>query len=171
MIRRLKKLNRKTLLLGAAILLFLVLASSGWVYWHKSSQPTITSGDDLSPAAAADKQEIADRKNQIVQDQKNQTSLQNSGTKNISVIITEASATDVRGYANGVFEDGGICTATATYGSQTFSRTSTGFGNVSYTQCAPINWNPPLSRGTWTVNLSYKSAMASGSVNQTIEVR
>lgn len=83
-----------------------------------------------------------------------------------SLVITEANGSVVRFYVNGVFEDGGTCTATATQGPQTVTRTSTGFKNVSYTQCPPIQWNLPS--GSWEVVVKYKSDTAD--VSRTIEI-
>ncbi len=158
-------------MLGASAVLILLLAGFGWAHWHNKSSPTTTTGDTLSPATAAEQQAAADSKNKIVQDQKNQAPTPSSSTKNVNVIITSATSTDVRGYAYGIFEDGGTCTATATKGSQTITKTSVGSKNVSYTSCAPIYWDSPLALGSWVINLSYKSATAQGSTSQTIEVK
>lgn len=169
MAKRLKNLTRRRLWQALALVLVLAVLGLSWHHWHKSS-PTTTPGGSLSPATAAEKQAASDRKDQIVQEQKNQAS-SGAGIKNVSVIITEASSTTVKGYVQGVFEDGGTCTATATQGSQSQSKTSTGFANVSYTQCAPISWSPALGSGNWTINLAYKSATAQGNITKTVEVK
>lgn len=167
-----RKLSRKTLMLSAGVLLILLLTGLGWAYWHNKYAPTTpTTEGNLSPATAAEQQAAADTKNKIVQDQTNQAATPSAGTKNVSVVITSATSTDVRGYTYGVFEDAGTCTATATKGSQTFTKTSVGFKNVSYTSCSPIHWDPPLALGSWIINLSYKSATAQGSASQAIEVK
>lgn len=156
---------------AAAALLILLLAGFGIAKVlddKPTKETTTTPSGALMPATEAEKQESEARKDQIVEEQKSQSSTQ-SGTKTVTVVITDASSSGVRGYVQGVFEDGGTCTATATQGSQTLTKSSTGFENVSYTQCSPINWS--LSGGTWTVNLSYKSAAASGSASRTVEVR
>ncbi len=158
-------------MLGAGVLLILLLAGFGWAHWHNKSSPTTTTGGNLSPTTAAEQQAATDTKNKIVQDQKNQAATPSVGTKNVSVVITSATSTDVRGYAYGVFEDGGTCTATATKGSQTFTKASVGFKNVSYTSCSPIHWDSSLTPGSWIINLSYKSATAQGSASQVIEVK
>lgn len=158
-------------MLSVGALLILLLAGFGWAHWHKPSPTTTTGAGNLTPATAVEKQETADHKDQIIEEQKNQTAPPSSSIKNVSVVITGATSTDVRGYASGVFEDGGTCTATATKGSQTITKTSAGFKNVSYTSCLPIYWDSPLARGSWTINLSYKSATAQGSNGQTIEVK
>jgi hypothetical protein len=167
--RRLRKLTRSPLLLIAVLILFLAGLGLGLRHWHKISPSTATSGGSLSPPTSTDKQAAADRKDQIVQQQQNQSAAPASGTKTVTVVVTEASSSSVKGYVQGVFEEGGTCTATATQGSQTVNKTSTGFQNVSYTQCAPISWS--LGTGTWMVNLSYKSATAAGNSSKTIEVK
>jgi uncharacterized iron-regulated membrane protein len=167
-LKKLKKLARRPLPLAVTLVLILIALGLGWVHWHNKS-PQTTTGGSLSPATTAEKQAAADHKDQIVQQQQNQSSPAASGTKSVTLVITEASSTGIKGYVQGVFEDGGTCTATATQGSQTVTKTSAGFANVSYTQCAPINWT--LGSGTWTVSLSYKSVSASGSASRTIEVK
>ncbi len=167
--KRLRKLTRSPLLLVAVLILFLAVLGLGLRHWHKTPPTTPTTGGSLSPPTATDKQAAVDRKDQIVQQQQNQSTAPASGTKSVTVVITEASSTSLKGYVQGVFEEGGTCTATATQGLQTVSKTSTGFQNVSYTQCAPISWS--LGSGTWMVNLSYKSATATGNSSKTIEVK
>src|SRR3989338_2205643 len=171
MFKRLKKLTRQPLLLTAVLVLLLALIGFGLTRNNKNDQATTTTGGNLTPATSEEKQEAENRKDQIVEGQRNQTATPSLGTKNVSVVITNATLTDMRGYASGVFEDGGTCTATATKGSQTVTKTSTGFKNVSYTSCSPIYWDSPLGNGSWTINLSYKSTTAQGSASQTIEVK
>lgn len=176
-------LNLRTIkhrLLSLAVVL-VVLVGGVLAYSRFKDNPpaSTTSGDksgqeskgNPSPPTAEEKQAGDTRKNQIVDEQKDQASSQNSSTKNVSVVITGATSTDVRGYTSGVFEDGGTCTATATKGSQAIIKTSAGSKNVSYTSCSPIYWDSPLGNGSWTINLSYKSTTAQGSASQTIEVK
>ena len=165
-------MSRRTILLSAVVLVFLILAGFGLARRAGDTNQSGAAGTgSLDPATAAEKQEAADRKDQVVEEQRNQTATPSLGIKNVGVVITSATSTDVRGYTSGVFEDGGICTATATKGSQTITKTSTGFKNVSYTSCSPIYWGSTLGNGNWTINLSYKSAAAQGSTSQTIEVK
>jgi len=81
--------------------------------------------------------------------------------KSVQPIISYADKTTVNAYVPGIFEDGGVCTATFTQGSQTVSKTSEGFQNASYTQCAPFNSN--LGSGEWSVTVKYSSTNAEGS--------
>lgn len=72
----------------------------------------------------------------------------------------------------GVFEEGGTCTATFVKDGETRSKTSVGFQNSSYTQCAPIDLEPGfLTKGTWSVVVSYASPKAEGaSISKNFEV-
>ena len=171
MARRRKKFNRRAVLLITSAILILALA--GFAIARRDNKTRSGSDDsngNLTPATTEEKQESESRKDQIVQEQKNQPSSSAVGIKNVTVVVTEANSSTVKGYIQGVFEDGGTCTAIATQGSQTITKTSIAFANVSYTQCAPINWSSPLSSGSWTINLAYKSATAQGNTGKTIEV-
>ncbi len=171
MFKRLRKLSRRPLLLTVVLVLLLALIGFGLARDNKNDQSANSSDGNLNSPTSEEKQAADNRKDEIVEEQKQQNSSQSSEIKNVTVVITSATSTDVRGYTSGVFEDGGTCSATATKGSQTFSQTSSGFANVSYTQCTPINWSSPLSKGSWLVNLSYRSTTAQGSTSQTIEVK
>jgi len=171
MFKRLRKLSRRPLLLTVVLVLLLALIGFGLARDNKNDQSPATSDGAPSPPTSEEKQAAEQRKDEIVEEQKQPNSSQSSGIKNVTVVITSVTSTDVRGYTSGVFEDGGTCSATATKGSQTFAQTSSGFANVSYTQCTPINWSNPLSKGSWLVNLSYRSTTAQGSTSQTIEVK
>jgi hypothetical protein len=172
-------LSRRYLLLSAA---GIVILGSAALAWHKSSaKPTTpdnntssgtshlsptSSGSkvNLNPPTAAQSADGQSHKDAIVQkdDQLKNGANQNSQA---TVVISEANNMEVRGYISGVLEDNGICTATAAKpGQQTVTVTSTGFMNVSYTQCAPISWgSTALASGQWTITLSYKSSATKAS--------
>jgi hypothetical protein len=156
----------------AAGLVLLVLLGCGIYfaksYFHRSTMTPVTpQGGNLATATEEEKQQAADNKDRIVEEQNNKPQpTQNSPTptpakKQVTVTITNANKDTVNAYVSGIFEDGGTCTATFTQGSTVVTRTSTGFKNVSYTQCAPIAPNLP-SGGTWSVVVSYSSAAAEG---------
>jgi hypothetical protein len=128
---------------------------------------------NLKPPTKEEKQSADANKEAIIQKNTTIKSAPTNTTqkKQIDIVITDATSNGVRAYVSGVFEEGGVCTATATQGSQIITQTSTGFQNVSYTQCAPINWGSPLANGTWSITLSYRSATAEGSGTKTIEVK
>lgn len=83
--------------------------------------------------------------------------------KTVKPTITDTSNNSIKSYVSGIFEDGGTCTATFTQAGRTLTKSSTGFENVSYTQCAPIDFEAGfLSTGKWSVTVKYSSAIAEG---------
>lgn len=130
---------------------------------------------ELKPATDEEKQQVEDNKQAIVEnEEKNKSNQPPAGTKRqVSPVITAASVNGVNGYVTGVFEEGGSCRADFTLNGQSFSKTSTGFQNASYTQCAPISLSSadfPVG-GSWTVKLTYTSPTSQGaSPAQTFEV-
>lgn len=81
----------------------------------------------------------------------------------VTPVIVNASKSSVSAFINGVFEDGGTCTASFSNGSSTLTKNVEGFKNVSNTQCAPFDLESNfLGTGSWTVTVSYVSANASG---------
>lgn len=181
-IRRLSK--RQSLLL----LLLIVVVVAALAQWgklpgfHKThsnsgaaggNSPTLItkSGSkvDLSPGTPAEQQQIDKQKGQQTTQPVTNESSGSQSLKKVSVFITSTSL-PVRAYASGIIEDGGTCTATFTQGTTTISKSSTGLANVSYTSCPPIS--PNLSKGKWSVVVSYKSSTAYGTSGaQSIEVQ
>lgn len=157
------------------ILLALVATATIFVLWFYSNNKNTTLPTDTqdtsgySAATEQEKQEAEQHKKDLAQ--QSEQSKNPSAIKQVSLVITQFNNTEIRGYAQGIFEDGGTCTATASKGSQSITKSSVGFKNVSYTSCAPINWGTTLSTGTWNVTLNYKSAKAEGSKTQNLEVK
>lgn len=86
-----------------------------------------------------------------------------SGKKAVEPTITEATRSSIKAYVLGIFEEGGTCTATFASGSKTLIKTSEGFQNASYTQCAPIAIEEGfLDSSSWSVTVSYSSATSEG---------
>jgi len=136
--------------------------------------PTI----NYTPATLTEKQENNDAKDKIVDQQKNNptsspsTNPSNDSKKSVTPTITNTNGS-INALVSGVFEEGGVCTANFTKGSSTLSKTSVGFQNASYTQCAPMDIGSGfLSPGVWNVTVSYVSATAAGtSASQTMEIQ
>jgi len=156
-----KRLNIKALaIMGIAVL---VVGGGVYAYIRHRDQPkpiSAPAGVNLAPATPQEKAESQQNKERIVQQQAT-TPPTTSTKKSVGVVITNASMTSVNAYVTGVFEDGGVCTATFTQGTTTITKTSTGFSNVSYTQCPPITPNLP-NTDPWSVTMSYSSATAEG---------
>lgn len=159
------KLNsrKKKIVLLASLAVVLVAVASFFLIKHftKPEVPTTPSGVKLAPPTDQEKKDAEDNKEKILQEQQNNQN-QTSGKKQVNVIITNASPDSVNAFVSGIFEEGGTCTATFSQGSTVITRTSQGFGNASYTQCAPITPNLPNSSG-WSVTVSYSSNSAEGS--------
>jgi hypothetical protein len=130
---------------------------------------------NLSPPTQSDINDVNRHKEEIVQqDEAIKNNTQTGKIKTVPLIITSSDAETrnrVTAYVTGVFEDGGTCNATATNGPQSISATSTGFENVSYTQCAPLEWSQTLSSGNWSISVSYKSSTAEGTQTKTVKVQ
>ena len=172
-----KPKNRKKFLLTAAIVLAVAgLGYAGYLAFIKKdpARATITTADGkkvtLEPATEDEKQAAEDNKTDLVRRNEQTETAAGSSLRKANIVITEKSANGVRAYVTGVFEEGGTCTATATKGGQTVAKSSIGFQNASYTQCAPIDWDTPLSAGTWSLTVTYKSATAEGVQSTSLEV-
>ena len=148
-------------------------------YYYKSSEKNTTTPIDnetinYEPARPAEKKEAEENKDALVNRQeveKTDTST-TTNKKQVKPSITNTSGS-VNAYVSGIFEEGGTCTAVFNNDAITNTKTSTGFRNVSYTQCAPINIESGfLSAGTWTVTVKYSSEKSEGTSDiQTIEVK
>lgn len=125
---------------------------------------------NLNPVTEEETKVADANKEQIVAKEEAQKSLPESSAStpapsNATITIVDSNASSVKLYVQGVFENGGTCTAVATKGSEAFTKSSEGFKNVSYTQCSPINWNKDLTAGTWNVAVSYKSVSTQASAS------
>ncbi len=163
--------SRKFLLISTAAVV--IVTAAGYLYYRNRNSvnpvPPATTGannvdTNLAPATAEEKQEAADNKDRIIQQQQQaqqQTNNPSTGKKTVTVIVTGTTGT-VNAYVQGVIEDGGTCTATFTQGSQVVTATSTGFANVSVTNCPPITPPAATTSGSWNVVVSYSSTTSTG---------
>lgn len=161
-------------MVAAGILIIGSLVYLGFFYNNRSARqprPQITTADgkkvNLNPATSADKQ-AADSNKQAIIERDNKLNSQSS--RQSTLIITGVTATEAKAYVAGVFEDGGLCSAVATKGSQTITASSQGFENVSYTQCSPLTWQTPLGAGTWSIKVIYKSSSTEASASKDIQL-
>lgn len=156
-----------------ALVIICLLIGAGYITFKQATKKSITqttSGGatiNLEPPTATDKKEAEANKDRLSETKDNPdttTPPANTGQKkSVNPTITEASRTGVKAYISGIFEEGGTCTATFTRAGKTLTKTSTGFQNASYTQCAPINYDSSfLSSGTWSVTVTYSSGTAEG---------
>lgn len=177
---RTKKRNKvlKSLLLASLIL---VAASAG--FWGvtrlnsdgpKSSPTKGASNVDLSPATEEEIKDSEQHKDAAVNNEDIKIS---SSKRKIQPVIVDAgqygNQIEVRSYISGIVESGGVCTATFTHGTSTFTRQSTGTSDATTTLCPKITLQKedfPVS-GTWSVTIAYLSNAAYGnSSNKSFEV-
>lgn len=172
--------KKKGLIIAAVIAGALVIAGGSYALFfndNSSDTPPVSEVGKTSfePATPVERQEAEDNKDRIVEEQNNaQNNSQNGSTSSKKVVkptITNTSG-NINAYVSGIFEEGGTCTATFVKGSTTKTKTSSGFENVSYTQCAPMDLESGyLSSGSWTVTVKYSSDKAEGTSDpQKVEV-
>ncbi|CAN5402529.1 hypothetical protein BH10PAT3_BH10PAT3_4000 [soil metagenome] len=118
---------------------------------------------NLNPPTEADAEEAQAHKDDLAKQQIT-TPVPSTSKKKVTPVVSGADKNSVSAYVLGIFEDGGTCTTSITQGSQTFTRSSSGFENSSYTQCMPIDISSGMIDGTkkWTLTVSYTSALAEG---------
>ena len=149
---------------------------------NESSAPQTKPGQTINyaPSTPEEKKDVENNKDRFIKEQQNtsstptQSTTNTSSTKAVTPIITNpvgainsASVNTVNAYVPGIFEENGNCNATFTKGSNVLTKQTTGFENVSNTQCAPISIDPGfLSVGQWTVVVSYSSAKAEGASSE-----
>lgn len=121
---------------------------------------TVSSGINYGPPTEQEKAETEVHKNSL--GESSQPTNTSNGKKQVAPIITSVDKREISAYISGVFEEGGTCTATLTKDGKTVTKTSIGFGNVSYTSCEPITVDGSLDKGSWSVVVSYDSKAAEG---------
>lgn len=164
----LRKLHLVAIILIAALLL------GGFMFYKTQKQENTTSsppisadtkGNDVNfnPPSEAEISDTEQHKKELANDTLPSTGNTTDGRKVVSPVISYVDKTTVNAYVTGIFEEGGTCTATLTKGSKTITKTSTGFQNASYTQCAPMDLTgSSIESGDWSVVVSYSSSTASG---------
>lgn len=170
--------HRRRIVIIALAAVVLVGASGGIYLFKNRAQSNDTPAErkptiNYAPASDTDRKENDDTKDRIINEQKQNPSTDPAPTQKKAVTPTITGTTgSIKAYVNGIFEEGGTCTATFTKDGTTLTKSSAGFQNVSYTQCAPISIGDGfLSPGTWSMTLSYSSATAEGTTaSQQIEV-
>src|SRR3989338_7311668 len=89
MFKRLRKLSRRPLLLTVVLVLFLALIGFGLVRDNNNDQIPATSDGSLNSPTSEEKQAAEQRKDEIVEEQKQPNNSQSSGIKNVTVVIPE----------------------------------------------------------------------------------
>lgn len=151
--------------------------SSSPITVKKTANSTNSTGINMEPATPNDAKRAEENKQRIIDREKN-LSQQSTAKKTVIPTITYASQykddVEIDGFVDGVFEDGGKCTATFKKDGSSFAKSSPGVKNVSSVSCPAIvaEVGEFSSKGTWTITLSYESSTASGtSTPKNIEVK
>lgn len=184
--KKIKKLeNKKLLVLSVSAVLLLAGGAFAFTKFNDAASnevPKPTAELNLDPpteeeikASNDNKQAIAEREERI----QNQSSSE-PGKKSVKPIITYAGQfapqnhVEVGGYVSDIFEEGGICKATFSHGSSSFSKQTQAIRNAKSVDCPAIKASASefSPKGKWSVVLSYDSSTASGtSETKTIEVK
>lgn len=174
--------SRKVLLVSAVVI---IAAGGGFAaYKHLySSKPVATrvvSPVYYNPPTQQEKDETQAHKEALAQQYQQQQSnpQPSTGKQTVAPVITNASQNGqqitVNAYINGIFENGGTCTATFTQGNLQVTKNNTGFANATTTNCPPfvIDSSEFTSKGNWQVIVSYNSTNATGiSQEETLTVK
>lgn len=161
-----KLLNKKVLVI-VVIALLLGAGAVGYKLTRNDSAAGTSGGSkvNLKPATESEKKETEAHKDELAKNSGNTSNPSSTDSrKAVTPVITRAAQDVVNAYVSGIFEEGGRCTATFTQDSRSFSKTSKGVQNASYTQCEPIFLSKTdfPSTGTWSVVVKYESATALG---------
>lgn len=175
--------KNKKLIIILAVLTLIAISVASYVFvirgdQRNSQQTASTTQEDkvnLDPPTEEDKTRVEQNKQRIVDQQNGQSQTSGSTAKPVITYAEQyQSNVEVGGYVNGIFEDGGTCTAKFSQGSQVVTKSSKGVKNSNNVSCpAIVTPASTLSpKGTWTVTLTYSSPTASGTSDQrTLEVK
>lgn len=184
---KIKKYNKKAIIIGLVALLlvagvtFILLKQRN----NKSeTTPAISAQQEtinLEPPTAEDKQSVDENKQRIINEQEkaaNQPTPPAGSTKTVTPIIAFAeqsgSVVEVSSYVNGIFEDGGKCTARFIKNALSITKevTATKEGRSVFCPLFSIPASEFAEKGMWSVTVSYSSPSASGSSEaKAVEVR
>lgn len=151
------------------LVLLLVVAIAGGVAWAatrpdepaaKTTGQTATSQATKPGKSKVNLEPPTDEQQNAARDQNSQVPVVNSdGRKAVTPVITEASASEVRAFVNGVIEDGGTCTATYSHGGDVITASSKGLSDAGHTTCGPMRPPGPVNiSGDWSVTVTYSSS-------------
>ena len=167
-----KKTNRSRFVIpGIIAVLLLAGGASAWQY-KKSRASQASKPPAFAPISAeqqaANSQTADQRKEKIIESQKQQNSTPPAGSRTVTPVITYAGQSngqvEVVAFVPNLLEDGGTCTVTITRGSQTVTRQVSATRNARTTDCRAfaIPESEFKEKGSWDVRVSYASLSASG---------
>lgn len=180
-----KKIKNKKIIILVPLISLLLVAATALVFKNINSSSSPKPPKDIAPqmnlnAATEEEKDQADQNKQRIleRDESIENKPQNNSVKSVSPIITYAGqfgqAIEVGGYVPGIFEEGGVCKATFTLNTSTFTKSVGAVRNASSVDCPTISVGTSefSQKGSWSVILAYSSNSASGSsALATVEVK
>ena len=168
-----QKTSKKKLFFLVAVVLVLAIGAGSALYvWQRPEPAPVISQPggvvEITPPTQQEKDQADQQKEEVIKQQEIENT-PSTDKKRVGVAIIYADQTTLNAEVSGVFEDGGVCTATFTQGNKKIQRTSQGVKNATTTSCAPMDFDPDFfaSTGTWTLAVSYSSNTASGTSSST----
>lgn len=163
---------KKSLLIGIVLL---VLAggcgAAAYKHYYPAKAAVIKKNNliNYGPPTQQDKSDTQAHKEALANQYQQQNNSPPSNSKQIvTPVITNASEigqqVTVNSYIDGIFENGGTCTATFTQGAIQIVRSDTAFANATTTNCPPFSLKSSefSPTGRWQVIVTYNSDKASG---------
>lgn len=160
--------SKKILLISGLATLVIGVGSFGvYHFFMKDDAPQYPGPTEQEIKEAEDHKKMVQERERIEEEAKNNPS-RNDQKRTIIPLIINASQNGsevfISATINGVYEDGGTCTATITQGEKVVTVSSKGFADATTTSCTPIRIDRSEfgSAGEWSVVVSYSSDAAEG---------
>lgn len=173
--KNITKISLKKILL-LLVLLIVVGVGIYFLFLNKDENGSTENGSTINYGPPTDEEQAAgdrQKKETLVRDElekkyKEDARANPGAQKKATVTIVSAgqygATVEARAYITDIYEDGGICTATFTRGSQTVTQDSSAFKDATTIQCGALDI--PKARfnasGDWQMTVSYKSSNANG---------
>lgn len=123
------------------------------------------SGINYNAPTEEEKKDTENQKQQLINNEPIKLETTDDGRKVVTLTVLSVKHNEILAYVNGIFEDGGTCTATYSKDSVIYSFNSSGITNSNYTSCEPITNNKVPDESGWQVYVSYSSKTYSGKTN------
>lgn len=168
------KNKKKPVIILIGVILLIVAIFAGYKFVTRDNAEEFSGPTAQDIKDAQDNKKNVEERKRIEEEAKN-ASPDPTQKRQVSPQIINASQSGEEAFVSasisGVFEDGGVCTLTATQGSRIVTKTAEAFADATTTSCTPFRI--PVSEfansGNWSVVIDYKSSAAEG-VSQATEL-